>query len=128
MLGDRKHTATPHVLSVGDVLRVGSVGLVVTELHNGKRGEALKDETIDRLVRDTVSVVNADSGDVILGDNGSEATNASSDNESERACYCCFSDEETADNPLVSPCSCKGDTKWIHIECLRKWHKTGNER
>lgn len=129
MLGDRKHAATPHILAVGDVLRVGSVGLVVTEVHNGTKGEALKDETIERLVRDTVSVVNADTNDGTgNGDNSSEATNVESEMEvGEKSCYCCFSDEDTKENPLVSPCDCKGDTKWIHMECLRKWHKTGNE-
>ena len=39
----------------------------------------------------------------------------------------CFSDDDLFINPLVSPGGCKVDTKWIHMECLRKWHKTGNE-
>lgn len=37
-------------------------------------------------------------------------------------CYMCFDGEEDADNPLITPCKCSGDTKYVHVECLRKWH------
>ena len=36
-------------------------------------------------------------------------------------CRFCFSDEQTEDNPLVSPCSCIGSLKLIHYQCLRTW-------
>ena len=34
----------------------------------------------------------------------------------------CFDDEDTEDNPLISPCKCRGDTRFVHVGCLRKWH------
>ena len=37
-------------------------------------------------------------------------------------CYMCFDGEEDSDNPLITPCKCIGDTKYVHVECLRKWH------
>jgi len=37
-------------------------------------------------------------------------------------CYMCFDDEDTEENPLISPCKCIGDTQYVHVECLRKWH------
>lgn len=37
-------------------------------------------------------------------------------------CYMCFDDEDTDDNPLISPCKCRGDTRYVHVGCLRKWH------
>mmetsp|Transcript_37689 Transcript_37689/g.91541 ORF Transcript_37689/g.91541 Transcript_37689/m.91541 type:complete len:353 (-) Transcript_37689:1627-2685(-) len=37
-------------------------------------------------------------------------------------CYMCFDDEDTDENPLITPCKCIGDTKFVHVECLRKWH------
>jgi len=37
-------------------------------------------------------------------------------------CYMCFDDENITDNPLISPCKCKGDTRYVHVGCLRKWH------
>ncbi len=37
-------------------------------------------------------------------------------------CYMCFDDEDTNDNPLITPCKCRGDTRFVHVNCLRKWH------
>ena len=37
-------------------------------------------------------------------------------------CYMCFDDEDTDENPLITPCKCKGDTRYVHVNCLRKWH------
>lgn len=37
-------------------------------------------------------------------------------------CYMCFDEENSDDNPLITPCKCSGDTKYVHVECLRKWH------
>ncbi|GMI07981.1 hypothetical protein TrLO_g91 [Triparma laevis f. longispina] len=129
MLGDRNHTASTHQLGVGDVLRVGSVGLVVTELHDGEKLEALKDSTIDKLVRDTATIVDNDvnnSSDLGLKEARSDDT-GTSEPISDRMCYMCFDEEESEENPMISPCACTGDTQYVHLGCLRKWHKTGNE-
>ena len=37
-------------------------------------------------------------------------------------CYMCFDEEDSDENPLITPCKCSGDTKYVHVECLRKWH------
>lgn len=37
-------------------------------------------------------------------------------------CYMCFDEENTEENPLITPCKCSGDTKYVHVDCLRKWH------
>lgn len=34
----------------------------------------------------------------------------------------CFDEESSDDNPLITPCKCSGDTKYVHVDCLRKWH------
>eukprot|EP01054_Gregarina_sp_Poly1_P002139 Gregarina_sp_Poly_1__2138@NODE_1567_length_3829_cov_208_686603_g1034_i0_p1_GENE_NODE_1567_length_3829_cov_208_686603_g1034_i0NODE_1567_length_3829_cov_208_686603_g1034_i0_p1_ORF_typecomplete_len480_score53_11RINGv/PF12906_7/9_3e16DUF587/PF04532_12/0_039FANCL_C/PF11793_8/0_1FANCL_C/PF11793_8/2_7e03zfRING_2/PF13639_6/1e04zfRING_2/PF13639_6/0_83zfRING_2/PF13639_6/3_4e03_NODE_1567_length_3829_cov_208_686603_g1034_i022773716 len=37
-------------------------------------------------------------------------------------CRICLCEEEDAkEDPLVSPCKCKGSMKWIHLKCLRTW-------
>ena len=37
-------------------------------------------------------------------------------------CRFCFSEGQfDGDNPLISPCSCTGSVKYIHLNCLRKW-------
>ena len=37
-------------------------------------------------------------------------------------CYMCFDEEDTEENPMITPCKCSGDTKYVHVDCLRKWH------
>jgi hypothetical protein len=37
-------------------------------------------------------------------------------------CYMCFDEEDSEENPMITPCKCSGDTKYVHVECLRKWH------
>jgi hypothetical protein len=55
LLGDRKHPPAQHVLQVGDFLRVGSVGVVVIETHDGKENRVLSEEKIAKIMRDTTS-------------------------------------------------------------------------
>lgn len=37
-----------------------------------------------------------------------------------KECRICFT-EETDDNPFISPCMCKGTSKYIHENCLIQW-------
>ena len=55
LLGDRKHPPAPHTLQVGDFLRVGSVGVVVIETHNGVENKVLSEEKIQRIMKDTTN-------------------------------------------------------------------------
>ncbi len=55
LLGDRKHVVASHTLQVGDFLRVGSVGVVVIETHNGEENRILSEEKIQKIMRDTTS-------------------------------------------------------------------------
>jgi hypothetical protein len=38
-------------------------------------------------------------------------------------CRICLSDQEEdeVNNPLVSPCNCKGSMDLVHLDCLRLW-------
>ena len=45
-----------------------------------------------------------------------------SPNENEvQACRICLSEEQSPDNPLISPCKCSGTMRFIHLQCLREW-------
>ena len=35
-------------------------------------------------------------------------------------CYMCYESHDTALDPLVAPCLCRGDTRYLHVQCLRK--------
>lgn len=37
-------------------------------------------------------------------------------------CYMCYETSHTYSNPLISPCKCRGDTRYLHLQCLREWY------
>lgn len=132
LLGDRKHPPAPHTLQVGDFLRVGSVGVVVIEIHDGVENKILSEEKIQKIMKDTT---NSNAGFLDLaetdGENSEDSIEAEEqlppameevESSAKPVCYMCFDDEDTEENPLISPCKCIGDTKYVHVECLRKWH------
>jgi hypothetical protein len=55
LLGDRKHPPAAHTLQVGDFLRVGSVGVVVIETHDGVENRVLSEERIQKIMKDTTN-------------------------------------------------------------------------
>lgn len=55
LLGDRKHPPASHTMQVGDFLRVGSVGVVVIETHNGVENRVLSEEKIQKIMKDTTN-------------------------------------------------------------------------
>ena len=42
-------------------------------------------------------------------------------NKKNQACRICYGEESDNDNPLISPCLCKGSMKYIHYLCLKNW-------
>ena len=36
-------------------------------------------------------------------------------------CRICYGDDSSIENPLISPCICKGSMKFIHYDCLKNW-------
>ncbi|CAB9527748.1 protein ligase MARCH7 [Seminavis robusta] len=140
LLGDRKHPPAPHTLQVGDFLRVGSVGVVVIETHDGVENRVLSEEKIQKIMKDTT---NTNGGFLDLAETDGENSDDSMNGETgpgpntstvsppvgsvrefgdNPVCYMCFDEEDSEDNPLITPCKCSGDTKYVHVECLRKWH------
>ena len=39
----------------------------------------------------------------------------------EVACKICLMDGFTEENPMITPCTCKGTMRYIHLECLQRW-------
>lgn len=36
-------------------------------------------------------------------------------------CKICFGTDNLDTNPLLSPCSCIGSMKFIHLQCMKEW-------
>jgi len=128
LLGDRKHPPTQHTLQVGDFLRVGSVGVVVIETNDGMgKTRSLSEDKIQKIMKDTAAggfidleeEGGGDGTDNSVVTKGDSSVNSISD---QPVCYMCFDEVNTDDNPLITPCQCLGDTRYVHVECLRKWH------
>ncbi len=55
-------------------------------------------------------------------DDSVSQSNSVNNGDESPVCYMCFDDEDTEENPLITPCKCRGDTRYVHVNCLRKWH------
>lgn len=140
VLGDRNNTSPPYKIKLGDCFRLGSVGVVVSEMRafNGEEQrldsnmlQYLKDEALALDSVDDVAALAADEGD----DRGS-LTERQRSNEGLREdfggvgggerfiCYMCYETHDTPDDPLVAPCECRGDTRYLHVLCLQKWYQS----
>jgi E3 ubiquitin-protein ligase DOA10 len=42
----------------------------------------------------------------------------------EISCRFCMGEENSIENPMITPCKCSGTMKFIHIECLRGWTRS----
>ena len=73
-----------------------------------------------------ISTENSDDESMHPSAKGSEKANASQGDLTVQGdnpiCYMCFDEENSVENPLITPCKCSGDTKYVHVDCLRKWH------
>ncbi|TYZ57930.1 hypothetical protein PybrP1_013217 [[Pythium] brassicae (nom. inval.)] len=198
VLGSKKYPVTPHSLQLGDLLRIGSVGLVVCEINRSARDETQEalsapeyeflkehylslplqqtfhpaesqrppptaaddddrddrdddddddDDSTKRMQRGFRAGETSDEGESeedrrtgsgharsSSGGGGGDSNNSSSSHALERSlgasgvagkkfCYICYDGDEQPDaNPLVAPCHCKGDTKYVHLNCLQRWN------
>lgn len=53
--------------------------------------------------------------------NEDAAPAAKADDAEEEMCRYCFEGREAGE--LISPCSCAGGQKWVHLSCLRRWQR-----
>lgn len=95
-----------HLLSEGDVIKLGRVKFRVAEI------KAFDDDKRSEGAHTTDS-----------SDNESFNEEIPEERES-RDCRICYVDIGEKDNPLISPCNCKGGMKYIHLGCLRRWTTT----
>mmetsp|Transcript_17977 Transcript_17977/g.54985 ORF Transcript_17977/g.54985 Transcript_17977/m.54985 type:complete len:630 (-) Transcript_17977:608-2497(-) len=148
ILGDRRTKSRVQKISVGDCFRLGSVGLVVSEIHTGGPGghkimsesawEYLRNdlERMDSFAaahtpgsrrrpgRPNLRQTETQEEGVFCDDTEEDDP---PDGNDEPLCYICFDGEDTEENPLVAPCKCRGDTQYLHLKCLQKWYETNDD-
>ncbi|KAI4807890.1 hypothetical protein KUCAC02_027665 [Chaenocephalus aceratus] len=52
----------------------------------------------------------------------------STEEEEEDQCRICHGVNTSPENPLVSPCNCRGSVRHLHLDCLKKWTRSRIER
>ncbi len=95
--------STPTAVSTADILRFGSLKLRVAQ------------------VVESPSDVGGFSLMLPSDRNTPERASVDDASDSEQQCRICFDEEETASNPLLAPCECRGSVRFIHSECLMHW-------
>ena len=153
VLGDRTAVNPPYKIKLGDCFRLGSVGVVVSEIRykdedeqrlDSKMLQYLKDEALTLEVGDELATLAVDEGDQYHDDNGPTG-DVDKENESvldtnsvksvdhngggigggeKFICYMCYETHDTQEDPLVAPCECRGDTRYLHVQCLQKWYQS----
>ncbi|KAL8430663.1 hypothetical protein ACSSS7_005798 [Eimeria intestinalis] len=102
----REQNNNKHVLQENDVIKLGRYKLRVKQLvaQSSKRED-------DSSAPPEIPDLRLDDGDPPL------SFVASNDMQ----CRICLLEGNQEDDPLISPCDCKGSIRFVHLECLRHW-------
>lgn len=102
----REQNDNKHVLQENDVIKLGRYKLRVKQLvaQSSKRED-------DSSAPTEVPDLRLDDGDPPLSFVASD----------DMQCRICLLEGNQANDPLISPCDCKGSIRFVHLECLRHW-------
>mmetsp|Transcript_50176 Transcript_50176/g.109464 ORF Transcript_50176/g.109464 Transcript_50176/m.109464 type:complete len:420 (-) Transcript_50176:93-1352(-) len=93
-----------HKLTEGDVIKLGRFKFRVRQLVSSGTAGVQPELRFD------------DSGMVLLCPNSEENKELAS-----TLCRICLLEGSGDDDPLITPCSCKGSIAYVHLGCLRHW-------
>ena len=135
-----------YVLNENDVIKMGNTIIKVIEMkvnvHNHNNfflngdNATMLDNSLSSVKSRTRSENTLLKRDIHDSNNISQSNNNSKVNVTKQhlpslgiiQCKICLSDLNNNDNPLISPCNCKGTMKYIHMECMRKYIMVQNEK
>jgi hypothetical protein len=149
IIGDRSNPGKPFPLKIGDCFRLGSVGVVVSEIktdrgHEQKldtnRLQYLREESLafdggaddeaalaaeeENLEKRKDENTKTEHAETPIAAGAGAAAAAAVGSSSTFFCYMCYETHDTPDDHLVAPCDCKGDTRYLHVQCLQKWYQS----
>ena len=130
-------------IRLGDCFRFGSVGLVVSEIKYDHDNEQRLDSKTLQYLKDEASAIDNEEDLAALAaeenegdtphktecfslpsspENSISSRGLGLTNGERFICYMCYETHDTAEDPLVAPCECKGDTRYLHVQCMQKWY------
>ena len=95
-----------YMLSVGDLIKFGRITLKVREIQV----EGVSNNILDIYKEATKPIQLKDF--------------KKHHKKKKKSCRVCYCDDEEIESPLVNPCGCAGELKYIHLSCLQHWLKS----
>jgi hypothetical protein len=134
IIGDRSSPGRPYALKVGDCFRLGSVGVVVSEIKTDRGVEQKLDTNRLQYLREEALAFDGEDEAALaaeeeeLDKKKEEKVTTPGDHNQQNGstffCYMCYETHDTPEDHLVAPCDCKGDTRYLHVQCLQKWYQS----
>ena len=121
-------------LNEGDIIKIGRYKIKVRKIklnkkieNNENEEEKEKNENKEekekienkRIIKEDKAKTK-DNDNLNKKDNINNINNIVTSDSLDKQCRICFSNSEEL-SPLISPCSCTGSSKYIHLLCLQKW-------
>ncbi|CAD8072006.1 unnamed protein product [Paramecium primaurelia] len=88
-----------YILQEGDLLKLGRVEYHVIEIRDSK-GQI---RTVKDVFQSEAKITPSIDGSVI------------------QQCKICLNEEETPEDPFITPCKCNGSCAYVHFNCLKQW-------
>jgi pSer/pThr/pTyr-binding forkhead associated (FHA) protein len=108
-------------LNEGDIIKIGRYKVKIRKINlidiNNKINENISNKNKNN-DKSYDNIQSKDSNNKIIINNNVE--NNCKNIDPDKQCRICFSNDEKI-SPLISPCSCIGSSKYIHLLCLQKW-------
>lgn len=135
-------------LNIGNEIKIGKLNLKVRKIHisnktnnNNSSNKISETKTISNILMQEQANFKLNTNKSIFDFSEREPfTGESNENDAEldKKCRVCLESQinnnidsnlnlnliQRNDNVLISPCNCKGDHKYIHLSCLKKWLKS----
>ncbi len=130
IIGDRNYPGKPYPIKIGDCFRLGSVGVVVSEVKNDKGVEQKLDTNRLQYLREEALAFEGDDEAALAAEEEDIEKRRKVEKTCQEGenvpffCYMCYETHDTPDDHLVAPCDCKGDTRYLHVQCLQKWYQS----
>lgn len=111
-------------LNEGDIIKIGRFKIKVRKIHLIEK--QLNEENNDKKDKSENSKINIEKNNEYKNSKNKASNNTINNinnikkESEEKQCRICFSNSEDI-SPLISPCSCTGSSKYIHLICLQKW-------
>lgn len=113
-------------LNEGDIIKIGRFKIKVRRinLNNKVFNNDINNENSENIKNDNNNISyddikSKDSNNKILS-SINKSNNNNKNNDPDKQCRICFQNDEKI-SPLISPCSCTGSSKYIHLLCLQQW-------